>query len=311
MPNGFRHWAFTLNNYSQEDEDNLGCIVPIQSNDVSYVIYGKEVATTGTPHLQGHVYVTRQHSLRKIKNVLAIEAHFTPVRDVQRSIDYCKKDGTYREFGVPPHRAGSNKGLLEAFRATIASGITNRKELRETHPSVMARYPRFAESVIRDFAEGVPVPDDTLRDWQSRVVAILDQPPHKRRICFVVDPLGNAGKTHLANWIEAKYEHVQVMKPGKFADMAYEYDIDTKVLIVDIPRSKCEHFQYSFLECVKDGRLFSSKYESITKRFVSPHVLVFMNQQPDDQVLSRDRYQIELTLNNPLSDPIVDDDISV
>jgi len=59
---------------------------------------------------------------------------------------------------------------------------------------------------------------------------------------------------------------------------------------VDVPRSKGEHLQYSFLECVKDGLLFSTKYESVMKQFDPPHVFVFMNEEPDQKALSEDRY---------------------
>lgn len=82
------------------------------------------------------------------------------------------------------------------------------------------------------------------------------------------------------------------MLPGKAADMAYEYNPNTKILCVDIPRSKIETFQYSFLEAVKNGRVFSPKYESTTIRFNPPHVLVFMNEEPNMEALSEDRYII-------------------
>lgn len=89
-------------------------------------------------------------------------------------------------------------------------------------------------------------------------------------------------------------EHVCVMKLGKYADMAYMYPLKCNVLIMDIPRQKLDSvdYIYSFLESVKDGRLFSPKYESYTKRFPSLHVIVMMNRESDMEALSADRYDV-------------------
>lgn len=294
MPNGVRHYAFTANNYSEDDISCLQRAVTDESNPTKYVIIGKEVSSTGTPHLQGHAAFSAKQSLSAAKKALGIAAHLTPARDIRKSIDYCKKDGSYIEFGVPCVLPGSNASVFEAFRASVLEGITDRSVLRETHPVIMARYPRFANQIIRDLSPRVAVPTLPLRGWQLDVLAYVDGPISPRQILFVVDYHGNGGKTYFADFLESTREKVQVMKPGKIADMAFEYSTDTKILVVDIPRSKCDHFQYSFLESVKDGRLFSSKYESETKRFISPHVLVMMNQDPDMKALSDDRYDIRI-----------------
>lgn len=42
-----KHWCFTLNNWNQEQYDE------IINLDVQYIIVGKEVGEQGTPHLQG------------------------------------------------------------------------------------------------------------------------------------------------------------------------------------------------------------------------------------------------------------------
>lgn len=291
MPNGARHYAFTLNNFSDDDISNLQ--TASESSEVGYLVFGKETSSTGTPHLQAHVYFTRQQSLRQAKTLLSVGAHFSVARNIQRSIDYCKKDGAYTEYGTPPTKQGKRCDLA-AFRESVTDGITDLSVLRETHPSVMARFPRFAISVIRDLRPKVDVPTHSLRSWQTQLVALLSQEPDPRKIHFLVDKKGNAGKTYVCDFLESTKEKVQVMKPGKVPDMAYEYDEDTKVLIIDVPRSKMDKFEYmySFLESIKDGRLFSSKYEPVTKRFKSPHLCVMMNEEPDYLALSEDRYDV-------------------
>ena len=142
MPNGARHYAFTLNNYTSDDELNIS--KAFESKQALYVIYGKEVAPSGTPHLQGHVYFPKQVSIRQAKKSLGIEAHFSVARDVQRSIDYCRKEGDCTEFGTPPSvRSKSGERTdLQAFRDAVEAGTRDLPTLRETHPLVMARYPR-------------------------------------------------------------------------------------------------------------------------------------------------------------------------
>lgn len=80
--------------------------------------------------------------------------------------------------------------------------------------------------------------------------------------------------------------------------MAHCYKITTKILIIDVPRSKAEHLQWSFVEQVKDGQLFSPKYESAMMYFEPPHVLVFMNEEPDMTQLSADRWKIIRVVNH-------------
>ncbi len=82
------------------------------------------------------------------------------------------------------------------------------------------------------------------------------------------------------------------MEPGKKADMAYALSTDVRILFVNVTRQQVEHIQYSFLESVKDGLVFSPKYESGMKYLKPMHVVVLMNQLPDMTLLSDDRYVI-------------------
>lgn len=287
-----KHWQFTLNNPTDDEREIIDALG--EGPTTSYVIYGEEVGASGTPHLQGHVSFTARRTFAQAKAAIAGRAHLEVVRLLQRHIDYCKKDGRYREFGSPPTSEVSGSGErndLADFRATVASGVFGSPELREKHPTVMARYPAFARSVVRDLFPSRDFVDLPLRAWQQHVVDICDAAVHPRKIYFVVDRAGNSGKTYLGRYLQNKREAVQILRAGKVADMAFQYKITTKILIVDIPRSKCEHFQYSFLEMVKDGSLMSSKYESCMKEFPTPHVFVFMNDEPDSTQLSPDRYE--------------------
>lgn len=75
--------------------------------------------------------------------------------------------------------------------------------------------------------------------------------------------------------------------------MAYALDPTIRVLFMDAPRSKQGEFiMYDFLEDLKNGFVFSSKYESRVKRLARVHIVVNMNEHPDMTKLSADRYHV-------------------
>jgi len=284
-----RNWCFTLNNYT--DNDILKIQQAAQSGRIEYVVYGKETSSTGTPHLQGTVVLKKKGRLTGLVKLLG-QAHYTVCRDLFKSIEYCKKEGDITEFGTCPERKSGQRDELELFKDAVKSGIVDHKTLRETHSNVWSRYHRFCLSYIRDNKPLPEIPSHSLYDWQTKLVEHLSTEPDSRTVHFLVDPVGNAGKSYICAYIEKNFPNTQVMKCGKRDDMAFELDDTVKILIIDVSRSSSEFLNYQFLEDVKDGRVFSPKYESYTKRFNSPHLVVMMNQDPDATKLSEDRYNI-------------------
>lgn len=286
-----KHWAFTLNNYSSDDVDRL--VSSVDSLGILYLIFGKEVGSSGTPHLQGHVSFMQKKRLSWLISHLG-QAHYSVVRSIPRSIEYCKKEGDYSEFGTSPLVSSSagHRSDLDLFKQAVKDGMVDLKELRETHSSVMARYHRFALSYVRDHKPMPIVADHELYQWQADLLEVLSGTPNSRDVWFVVDKTGNSGKSYFAAYCETKLPRTQVMKCGKRDDMAFELDENVKFLFIDVARSGSEFLNYQFLEDVKDGRVFSPKYESYTKRFDSPFVIVLMNTEPDMEKLSVDRYKI-------------------
>lgn len=146
-----KHWCFTLNNPTPADIDRLS--LPIVG--VEYLIFGKEVGASGTPHLQGTVCF---QSRKRLQQVIAIigQAHCTVTRYLSQSIDYCKKDGDFTENGQPPAGKGERSDL-EEFKASVKEGVTSPKELRELHSSVCASHPRFVKDYLEDNRPAIQV----------------------------------------------------------------------------------------------------------------------------------------------------------
>jgi len=108
-----------------------------------------------------------------------------------------------------------------------------------------------------------------------------------------VDENGNKGKSWFSLYYASLHPgKVQIMKPGKKADMAYELKTDIRVFFLDCPRSRHEVLDYDFLESLKDRLVFSPKYQSTTKVMPACHVVVLCNEMPDSTKLSHDRYDI-------------------
>jgi len=288
-----KHWCFTLNNYKQEDVDRI----TDNASSFDYVVFGKETGDSGTPHLQGFVSfpqrVRRPMCLEKIGN-----AHFTIARHIDNSIQYCKKDGDFIEIGVPPKGQGSRSDL-ESFKLAVATGVTDPKRIRQEFSLVAAKYPKFVSDFIADHKPKKTVEMHPLRDWQQAMYTALKQPPDSRSIYFLVDYEGNSGKTWFAHYYCFLNDNAQVLLPGKKADMAFALDTSVRVLFIDAPRSKQGEFlQYDFLEDVKNGYIFCPKYESKVTYMQPCHVVVMMNEDPDMNKLSKDRYVIRRLKNN-------------
>lgn len=282
-----KHWCFTLNNFVEDDVQ----FITDNSEYYEYVIFGREVSSSGTPHLQG--FVTFPNRVRRNVCVEKLgQAHFTVARNVEQSINYCKKDGDFVEIGTRPEPKGSRNDL-DAFKAAVQGGCHDMKKLREDFSEVVAKYPKFTTDYLQDHLPTKIVECFPLRPWQASLYDSLKRPPDNRTIQFIVDPKGNAGKSWFGHYYCFMHSNAQVLLPGKKADMSYALDPLIRVLFVDAPRSKQGEFiQYDFLEDIKNGFVFSSKYESRVKTLRPCHVVVFMNEPPDMNKLSADRYNI-------------------
>jgi Putative viral replication protein len=291
-----KYWAFTLNNYTPADIDRLSS--PIDGID--YLIFGKEAGDLGTPHLQGTACFSQRKRLTQVIAILG-RCHVSPVRLLTQSIDYCKKDGDFTEWGNIPNnnQTGNNnekENELEQFKQTVQQGVYDEKTIRELHSSVWASCEKFCRQYIDDHKPKHEVTAHPLKPWQAELYSKLILPAHERKIQFIIDLKGDTGKSWFARYYMSMHpETTQIVVPGRKQDMAYIIKEDTKVFFFDCPRSKQGEFiQYDFLEELKNGMIFSTKYESRVKYLATPHIVVLMNEHPDMSKLSSDRYCISI-----------------
>jgi len=289
-------WCFTTNNPDPFTETYLSNLA--QEETVKYLVYGREVApTTGTPHLQGFVIFSTRLRLSAVKQKLPVGSHLEIARGTsQEASVYCKKEYDYEEHGELPGPPGKTN-RYESFRDWVLeqSDKPCAAVIAREFPSIFLTSGRVDAFVDAIYPRRVDESPFTYRGYQLALGEILDAPPHPRKIIFVVDTTGNSGKS----WFVKKYSNshpdsCQVLSVGKREDLSYAIDESKSIFLFDLPRSSSEFLPYTVLEQLKDGRLFSNKYQSKMKLLHAPcaHVAVFTNEYPDMSKLSVDRFQI-------------------
>jgi len=127
------------------------------------------------------------------------------------------------------------------------------------------------------------------RPWQQDLVDRLVLPPDDRTIIWVHDAAGRNGKSKLAIYL--RQYHGAVGLGGTRADAAHAYN-GQPIVLLDLARADGANVDYGLLEKLKDGCLFSSKYQSEEKMFDPPHVVVFSNSAPDLSKFTYDRCHV-------------------
>lgn len=291
MPPISRRWVFTVNNYTDENINTLNSL------EVQYLIYGREVAASGTPHLQGFVTWETNKRFQTVKGLLPDGAHIEAARGTsQQAAQYCKKDGDFTERGQCPVNSGKRTDWDRYKDWVMELGrMPTRDEVIREHTGLWARYSKSCFDVARVLLPTpVLTPGQPRAGWQRELQTALEQEPDERSIRFYVDELGNAGKSWFCRWCMTNYpEETQILRIGKRDDLAHAIDCSKTIFLFDIPRNQMIYLQYSVLEMLKDRMIFSPKYESNMKILAQPvHVIVFSNEQPDRDALTNDRYRV-------------------
>lgn len=317
----FRHWGFTVNNWTEQDEailEELGRGIP--GNGIRYLGWGREICpNTGTPHLQGAIGLDDKKRkselvtwftqlgvlLRDRPNNAGVISgvFFKPAKNVQCNWHYAIKEsrlgGTTFVFGTPPSAGRGARNDIALFQADVRAGASW-DQLLEIHFGLIGRCRAACNEY---FVRHMPKPDieyHPLRNWQARLLEVLQGPVSKREVHFVVDTKGDTGKSWFCDYVEnIRWETRDVLivhhckRDNLSLIMADRCRIqEPRIVFLDLSKSWKGQFNYDFLEELKNGRMVSGKYHSQMVRFKTPHLVVMMNQFPDMEKLSADRYVI-------------------
>lgn len=104
-----KYFCFTINNYTNDDVDRLSNL----GDEITYIVFGREVGESGTPHLQGYVEFRNRKRFPQVKTLLGNRVHLEKRRgSPQEASDYCKKDGDFEEIGELSRGQGMKPRVL-------------------------------------------------------------------------------------------------------------------------------------------------------------------------------------------------------
>lgn len=299
-------WCFTINS-EETDPEGLRLQVPIgqiqELFDHGAIVYAigsfERGGNSQRLHVQGWLKLARsQRGTYLGSRIDRIHYEKQRAKNDADAIDYAhnpEKTGWIAkafEFGDRPTTApGKRNDLIEVDELISAGALTSFREVNDHNPTVAARNPSWVQWRLEEYAKDLNVSRPSRypaeyrpfvwQHWMSRYLTEL--PPDDRKVIFVCDKVGHAGKTRfIREFKRANREtRVQTLGPGKLTDLASAVDVLNDVLFMDIPRSNVEHVNHiwGFLEKVKDGNIFAGKYVSREKDLKVCHVVVFMNDE--------------------------------
>lgn len=274
-------WMFTLNNYT--DEQVAWCTSYSTLDNVTRMTVSKEVGESGTPHLQGCITWRSNKTLVACKKLL--KAHWTKADSPGEAHAYPVKADSDVFVQVNKKSQGNRVDLDEMKKAILDCDTMHEVMMvpgvHKYHgwaKSLWATRPLQAESI------------EEFRPWQHKLYLEMLEDADDRKILWYYDEKGGSGKTTMAM-------HMVTMggfycDNGKTADVVYAY-ANQRIIVVDIARSTKGRVNYEVIEMLKDGIMFSSKYESHTKIRNEPaHLVVMSNFLPDKSKMSMDRWDI-------------------
>lgn len=156
-------WVFTINNYSQ---DELSQLERLQGDArVTFLICGREVGESGTPHLQGYLELAARTRRNGVRGLPGLDRAYleAAVGDFNSNVEYCSKGGDVAiRFGEGRPTQGSRSDLL-AVESAIRGGA-DAATVCGDHFATYVKYHRGIERAIQLLA--------IQRSWRTQVIWI-------------------------------------------------------------------------------------------------------------------------------------------
>lgn len=227
-----------------------------------------------------------------LEDIVIIETRFKEI---------CNKYIFQKEVGLngTPHLQGAI-WLKKKMRLTELD--LNKKihwEKMHNEKASIAYCQKSDTAIGEPFIYGFPKPIKTLttlHPWQANIEKLTLTEPDGRSVHWYWDLVGGIGKSAFCKYMYIKHKAL-VIQGGKMADIMniiFNSDMDiVNTVIIDIPRNHGNKVSYSSIECILNGMITNTKYETGCKVFNPPHVIVFSNYEPDhSDKLSEDRWKI-------------------
>lgn len=137
-----------------------------------------------------------------------------------------------------------------------------------------------------------------LRPFQQQILDIIRGPIHDRKIYWIADEAGNAGKTQFLVELTRSEKWCTFYGYGRASDILSQVvkEGPMRTYLFNLTRAKQADLGiqdlYQALESIKDGAIRAMKYEGGLMTFAIPHVLVVSNMLPQKELMSLDRWEL-------------------
>jgi len=260
-----RGFVFTLNNPTDEDGASL------EKVECRYLVIGREVGESGTPHYQGYILFKNARSFESVKKLLP-RAHIEVQKgSYQQAIDYCSKedtriDGPYR-WGEPAAQGKRND--LDEVKTKIKAG---------------APMTQIADEHFRDWCKF----NKAFKEYQSMC---MEKRSWAMDLVLLIGP-SRTGKTRTA--MEMAGESIYVKPPGKWWD---GYNGEHTVVWDEF-----YGHSYPFTELLRvlDRYPLQVEFKGGFHQFSSRRIIFTSNQEPKDWYNGERTHQLRWE-DNPLN----------
>jgi len=284
---------------SKEEVEVWGNKLP---KTVTFAIWQQEITKEQKKHIQAYLEFDSPKSFTTVKNMLADGAHVETRKGTAKScIEYCTKLESrvvgYWKRGVPKSERAklTEDEAIDSIKIRIKEGADIYK-IYDAHSKFSNKFARLIDVLMAGNVKHKVIENFVPKPWQKKVIDLINGPFNDRKIFWVVDETGGAGKTYLASWL-IQDKNAYYIRGGKELDIAHRYN-NQDLVIFDFTRGREKKFPYSLIEKFKDGKVPSGKYHGVFKGSPSCNVLVFSNELPKTSALSVDRWHL-MVINPP------------
>lgn len=300
-----RNWCWT--HYDYDD------VAWLNHADIRYYKFGDEICPdTGRKHMQGWMQLHVGRDLTYLKKHFHNETHWEECKgSSEKNEEYVGKDGII-----------STKGKFIKFsgQRTDLDKVIERIQFNE-YDKFDSSYIKFGKNIEtlltlkkkQDSYEKAKkehlelTKDGLLPNQKLWIKLVLEQ--DNRQILWIADcdfissikskciKGGGAGKSACADELSFNHGACHIENAAK-KDIAYYYN-EEPIVCFDFSRTEEDKINYTAIEALKNGRIFSAKYESGIKRFSKPKIIVFANMLPkmemfgdEKDALSEDKLHI-------------------
>lgn len=171
MSNTCKSWAYTLNNYTEEDVELMKRLECKRHRG------GKEVGESGTPHLQGTITFAKSYRLAALKKIHP-KVHWEPCKSVEASLNYCAKGVVYVDTNNS--QQGKRTDLEEAVIALKEGGL---QKVAEDVPTAYVKFNRGLAALQQELLAS------KTKDFETTVTVFWGNPGcGKSSTCRAIDP---------------------------------------------------------------------------------------------------------------------------